>query len=59
VFISHSSANLADAKEIDAALDAAGFDPWLDHSDIRVGVLEKNCARGSRQAASWFYSGRK
>ena len=39
VFISHSSANLQDAKQIEAALIAGGFDGWLDDSDIRVGVL--------------------
>jgi hypothetical protein len=39
VFISYSSANLDDAKQIEAALNAGGFDVWLDDSDIRVGVL--------------------
>src|SRR6266478_7306490 len=39
VFISHSSANLDDAKQVEAALYAGGFDVWLDDSDIRVGVL--------------------
>jgi len=39
VFISHASANLAVARQIEAALEAAGFDPWLDLSDIRVGAL--------------------
>jgi TIR domain len=39
VFISHSSANLEDAKQVEAALKAGGFDGWLDDSDIRVGVL--------------------
>ncbi|MDP2840887.1 MAG: toll/interleukin-1 receptor domain-containing protein [Candidatus Methanoperedens sp.] len=39
VFISHSSANLAAACQIDERLHAAGLDPWLDHSDIRVGAL--------------------
>jgi len=39
VFISHSSVNLEDAKQVEAALAAAGFDVWLDDSDIRVGVL--------------------
>jgi len=39
VFISHSSTNLEDAKQFEAALTAAGFDPWLDKSDIRVGAL--------------------
>jgi hypothetical protein len=39
VFISHSSVNIEDAKQIEAALSARGFDVWLDDSDIRVGVL--------------------
>ena len=39
IFISHSSANLEDAKQIEAALNAGGFDVWLDDSAIRVGVL--------------------
>jgi TIR domain len=39
VFISHSSANLEDAKQVEAALKAGGFDAWLDDSDIRVGML--------------------
>ena len=39
VFISHSSANLQDAKEVETALNAAGLDAWLDASDIGVGVL--------------------
>ena len=39
VFISHSSVNLKAARQVEAALAAAGFDPWLDHSDIRIGEL--------------------
>ena len=39
VFISHSSVNLQDAKQVKAAINAGGFDVWLDDSDIRVGVL--------------------
>lgn len=39
VFISHSSVNLNDAKQVGAALKAGGIDAWLDDSDIRVGVL--------------------
>ncbi len=39
VFISHASQNLNIAQKVEAALDAAGFDPWLDRSDIRIGVL--------------------
>jgi len=39
VFISYSSVNRNVAQQVEAALDAAGFDPWLDRSDIRVGAL--------------------
>lgn len=39
VFISHSSANVAVARQIEESLCAAGFDPWLDYSDIRIGAL--------------------
>lgn len=39
VFISHASANLAVARQIEQCLHEAGFDPWLDYSDIRVGAL--------------------
>jgi hypothetical protein len=39
VFICHSSVNLEDAKRVDAALNAGGFDAWLDDSDVRVHVL--------------------
>jgi len=39
VFISHSSVNLPDAKQVESALHTGGFDVWLDDSDIRVGVL--------------------
>src|SRR5262249_52568512 len=39
VFISHSSVNLEEAKQVQAALKTGGFDAWLDDSDIRVGVL--------------------
>ncbi len=39
VFISHSSVNLKAAQQVEEALAAAGFDPWLDHSDIHLGVL--------------------
>ena len=39
VFISRSSVNLEDAKQVEVALNARGFDVWLDDSDIRVGVL--------------------
>jgi TIR domain len=39
IFISHASANLAVARQIEEVLHAAGFDPWLDYSDIQVGAL--------------------
>jgi hypothetical protein len=39
IFVSHASANLNVAQEVEGALEAAGFNPWLDDSDIRVGVL--------------------
>jgi len=39
VFISHSSVNLEDAKQVEAALNTGGFDVWLDDSAIRLGVL--------------------
>ena len=39
VFISHAGVNLAVAEQVEVALDAAGFDPWLDRSDIRAGAL--------------------
>ena len=39
VFISHASANIKAAQQVEAMLHASGFDPWLDRSDIRVGVL--------------------
>jgi len=39
VFISHASANLEVARRVETTLEVAGFDPCLDHSDIRVGSL--------------------
>ena len=39
IFISHSSVDLNDAKQVEAALKAGGIDAWLDDSDIRIGVL--------------------
>jgi len=39
VFISHSSVNLKTARQVEAALQTAGFDAWLDRSDIHVGAL--------------------
>jgi tetratricopeptide (TPR) repeat protein len=39
IFISHASANLAIARQIEESLHAAGLDPWLDYSDIRLGAL--------------------
>ena len=41
-FISHASEDLSTAKKAEAVLDAAGFDSWLDQSDIRIGALLGN-----------------
>jgi hypothetical protein len=38
VFISHSSATAAAAARIEQAFTAAGFDAWLDNSDLGLGV---------------------
>jgi hypothetical protein len=38
IFISHAHANLRTARRIQAVL-SANYDPWLDDSDIPVGVL--------------------
>ena len=38
VFISHSSATAAYAARIEQAFTAAGFDAWLDNSDLGLGV---------------------
>jgi len=38
VFISHSSATAAAAARIEQAFKAAGFDAWLDNSDLGLGV---------------------
>lgn len=38
VFISHSSATAAAAARIEQAFLAAGFDAWLDNSDLGLGV---------------------
>jgi TIR domain-containing protein len=38
-FISHSSANLDAALEIEKALEANGLDVWLDRSEIQLGTL--------------------
>jgi len=38
VFISHSSATAADAARIEQAFVRAGFDAWLDNSDLGLGV---------------------
>jgi len=38
VFISHASADLAAAQEVQAALKGP-FESWLDRSDIHLGVL--------------------
>jgi TIR domain len=54
VFISHASANLAAAGQIEACLHAAGLDPWLDQSDIRVvRYWEMNCRPQSRNPQPW------
>jgi TIR domain len=39
VFISHSSKDTAQAEQIERTLEKDGHDVWLDHSDIRLGVL--------------------
>ena len=38
VFISHSSATAAAAARIELAFTTAGFDAWLDNSDLGLGV---------------------
>jgi hypothetical protein len=38
VFISHSSANAAEAARLERVFTAAGFGAWLDNSDLGVGV---------------------
>ena len=38
LFISHSSATAAAAARIEQAFTAAGFDAWLDNSDLGLGV---------------------
>lgn len=38
VFISHSSATAAAAARIEQAFKTAGFDAWLDNSDLGLGV---------------------
>ena len=38
VFVSHSSATAAAAARIEQAFVAAGFDAWLDNSDLGLGV---------------------
>ena len=55
VFISHSSVNLDVAEQVEAVLKEARFDPWLDHSDIRVGaLLGKQLQPRIRRAGPWF-----
>jgi len=39
VFISHASVNLKAAQQVETVLESAGFDPWLDYSDICIGGL--------------------
>ncbi len=46
-FISHASADLAIAREIEAALQSAGLDAWLDDSEIQIGVLLAGELQGS------------
>ena len=52
VFISHSSATAAAAARIEEAFRAAGFDAWLDNSDLGIGVQLRpelhDAIRGSR-----------
>jgi hypothetical protein len=38
VFISHSSATAAEAARVEQVFRAAGFDAWLDNSDLGLGV---------------------
>jgi TIR domain len=38
-FISHASADLTTAKQIEDVLKKDGLDPWLDDSQIQLGVL--------------------
>jgi TIR domain len=38
-FISHASADLAAASQIEKGLEAENLDAWLDHSEIQLGVL--------------------
>ena len=46
-FISHASADLDPAAKIEDALEAERLDVWLDHFEIRLGVL----LAGERQVA--------
>lgn len=39
IVISHASATLAVAKQIEQSVAAAGLDPWRDDSAIRIGAL--------------------
>ena len=52
VFISHSSATAAAAARIEQAFTAAGFEAWLDNSDLGLGVQLRSelhdAIRGSR-----------
>jgi hypothetical protein len=59
VFISHASANLKTAQRVEAELAQAGFEPWLDDSDIRVGgLLEKELQKaiGASRAVVLLWS---
>lgn len=42
IFVSHSSISAAAAKSVEKALEDAGFNVWLDTSDLQVGVLLRN-----------------
>lgn|SRR5262245_62000370 len=42
VFVSHSSTTTAAARQVETALEGAGFTAWLDYSDIQIGGLLRN-----------------
>lgn len=54
VFISHSSANIALARQVEKDLEADGLKVWLDDSEIRVGVLLADELRDSLQSSRVF-----
>src|SRR3954462_12937111 len=49
-FISHASADLKIAEHLENALKTQGFEVWLDHSQIRLGVLLGDELRASISA---------